>query len=332
MAMAVPVGMLAGRHLGLVLAAGPVAMGAGLAVMASAGTLFGLTLGRGLMGFAHTLNMVGGLTAILQDDGGRGGSVRLNTFEAAGMLGILGGLTLVGVLPSSWGWNLSLLVASSPFLLLLPLMPVMRRRFPGRHRSDPPPSASAPADVGLGPRAMPRVFWLMLAVGVVFALSWSSVSQFLLPMRGTRDFGLDRAGISRLFAAAQIIDLIALLPVGQAADRLGRARVLGAITLVLGAGTLFTGLGNFPLFVLGCGCFGLGLAGWMLPLGIIRERTGREGFAWRTGLYRLGVDAAVSLGPLLAGLLGERGAGFFVASVGLAALAVGGRLVLRPLP
>lgn len=332
MAMAMPVGILAGRHLGLVLAAGPVMMGGGLAVMASAGTLAGLTLGRALMGFAHTLNIVGGLTAILQDDRGRGGSVRLNTFEFAGMLGILGGLTLVGLLPSSWGWNVSLLVASCPFLLLLPLMPAMRRHFPSRPPSEGSSSASAPRGTMPDSRGMPRVFWLMLAVGAVFALSWSSVSQFLIPIRGTRDFGLDRAGISRLLATAQIVDLIALLPVGRIADRLGRARVLGVISLVLGAGTLFTGLGNFPLFVLGCGCFGLGLAGWMLPLGVIRERTGRDGFAWRTGLYRFGVDAAISLGPLLAGLLGDRGAGPFVALVGLAALAVGGRLTLRPLP
>ena len=172
---------------------------------------------------------------------------------------------------------------------------------------------------------------MMLGVGMLFAFCWSSVSQFLIPLRGTREFSLDRAGISRLLAMAQVVDLMALIPVGQLADRLGRSRVLGAVALALGLGTLGTGLGSFPLFVLGCAGFGLGLAGWMLPLGVIREHAGRERLAWRTGLYRAGVDAAVFLGPVVSGLLGARAAGFFVAGVGLAAFLAGARLLWRPL-
>jgi MFS family permease len=168
-------------------------------------------------------------------------------------------------------------------------------------------------------------------VGVVFALCWSSVSQFLIPLRGTREFGLDRAGISRLLATAQVVDLVALIPVGQLADRWGRQRVLGAVALAMGLGTLGAGLGPFPLFAAGCVGFGIGLAGWMLPLGVIREHAGREGLARRTGLYRFGVDAAVFLGPVVSGLLGARAAGLFVSVVALAALAAGARLVCRPL-
>jgi MFS family permease len=87
---------------------------------------------------------------------------------------------------------------------------------------------------------------------------------------------------------AQFVDLAALLPVGRLADRLGRAPVLGVVIVVLGLGTAAVGLGSFPWFVAGCACFGFGLAGWMLPVGIIREHTRPEALAWRMGLYRVG--------------------------------------------
>jgi hypothetical protein len=42
----------------------------------------------------------------------------------------------------------------------------------------------------------------MFALGVIMALAWSAVSQFVIPLRGTREFGLDRAGISGLLSLA----------------------------------------------------------------------------------------------------------------------------------
>src|SRR4029450_13581935 len=139
---------------------------------------------------------------------------------------------------------------------------------------------------------------------MLMALTWLSVSQFLIPLRGTREFGLGRGGVSILLALAQIVDLILLLPVARLADRVGRVPVLGAVMAVLALGALGTGLGGYPLFAAGCPCFGMGLAGWMLPLGIIREHVGTAGLAWRTGLYRVGMDSDVFLGPVLSGLLG----------------------------
>ena len=330
MAGAMPAGLLAGRSLATAFSLAPAVMILGLLVLGTGGPFPVLVLGRALMGLAHTLGMVSGLIAVLQDERSAGATVRLNTYEFSGMLGILGGLTLVGLLPRGWGWNVSLLAASSPLLLGVAVLPLLRRRLP-----DPPPSRPRAAAEGSDPAhppgaRTPPVVWLMLGVGMVFALCWSSVSQFLIPLRGTREFGLERSGISRLLAMAQGVDLAVLLPVGQLADRLGRSRVLGAVTLAMGLGALGTGLGSFPLFVAGCVGFGLGLAGWMLPLGVIREHAGREGLARRTGLYRLGVDAAVFLGPVASGFLGARAAGVFVAAVGLAALAAGARLLWLP--
>jgi MFS family permease len=328
MAAAMPTGALVARRLAGTLMAAPALLIVGLLLLVSAGPFPVLLAGRFLLGVAHTLTMVGGLTAILLEDHGAGASLRLNTFEFSGMLGILGGLGLVGIIPPARGWKVSLLIASTPVLIPLLLTPPMGRAFqrvPATERVD----VSAVGERGPERRGDTRVVALMFVAGVVFALSWSAVSGFVIPIRGTREFGLSRTGISRLLALAQVIDLAVLLPVGRIADRMGRGLVLGAVCVVLGLGTLGVGLGSFPWFALGCACFGLGLAGWMLPLGVIREHTPVEQLAWRTGLYRVGVDSAIFLGPLMAGILGGVGQQAFLALIGGSALALGARLLWR---
>jgi MFS family permease len=322
----VPTGAWAGRRLGTTLALSPCLLLGGLLLLGSGAAFPILLLGRALTGLAHTLGMVGGLTAVLQDP--RGSAVRLNTFEFAGMLGVLGGLVAVGLFPASWPWNLSLVASSSPVLVSLLLVPAVRRLFPDRpylDRRPAAPSRSTTADA----KPADSIVWMMFAVGVIMALSWSSVSQFLVPLRGTREFALDRAGVSRLLAMAQLIDLLALLPVGWLADRAGRVPVLGAVAIAMGVGTWGAGLGSYSLFGAGCALFGLGLAGWMLPLGVMREHTAPGLLAWRTGLYRLGADAAVFAGPLICGVLGEANSGAFIALVGLGAVAIGAALLRR---
>ena len=327
MATAIPAGWLAGRYLGTTLCASPALMLAGTVLLATSPSFPVLVLGRLILGFAYTLGTVSGLIALLLDDRGPGASVRLNVFEFSAMIGVLGGLGLVGLLPDHWGWSLSLLIASSPLLLILAVVPSIRRRFPDASMAATP--ASRTPDAGRADR-MSLTLWTMFAVGIVLALAWSAVSQFLLPLRGTREFGLDRGGVSGLLMLAQFVDLVALLPVGRLADRLGRTPVLGFVIVVLGLGTAAVGLGSFPWFVAGCACFGFGLAGWMLPVGVIREHTRAEYLAWRMGLYRVGVDAAMFLGPFASGLLGEENAGMFVTAVGALALVVGGHLLLGP--
>jgi MFS family permease len=320
----VPAGALAGGRLGTVLSVSPLVLLAGVALLGTAGPLVVLLLGRFLLGLAHTFMMVGGLSALLLDDRGRAASMRLNTFEFAGMLGVLGGLLAVGSLPAHWGWNVSLLLASTPIVIPVAMGPLLRRRFPDHSPLHVLASPSGVSDPARGPGQ--RAVWLMFALGAAMALSWSSVSQFLIPLRGEREFALDRAGISRLLAMAQLVDLVALLPVGWLADRVGRREVLAGVALVLGLGTWGVGLGSFGLFATGAGLAGLGLAGWMLPLGVLREHTSPTRLAWRTGLYRVGVDAAVFVGPLACGALGPRATSVFIGLVGAALLVLGARL------
>ena len=329
MVAAMPTGLLVARRLAGTLMAAPVVIIVGTVLLVASGPFPMLLAGRFLLGVAQTLTMIGGLMAMLLDDHGPNASVRLNFFEFSGMLGVLGGLALVAVMPSGWGWKASLLIASTPVLVPLLLIPSMSRVFPKSPVHDRPDSPAA-LERAPGRRASRSVVALMFGAGIVFALSWSAVSGFVVPIRGAREFGLSRTGISWLLAMSQVIDLLFLLPVGRAADRMGRGIVLGGVLMVLGLGTIGVGLGSLPWFAAGCACFGLGLAGWMLPLGVIREHTPVARLAWRTGLYRVGVDSAMFLGPFVAGVVGRDGEGILLSLIGATALALGARLLWRP--
>jgi len=230
--------------------------------------------------------------------------------------------------PAAWGWKLALALVSTPVVLSLLLLPELRRRFPDAPALARP--ATAPSDDMPGRQGDRGVVALMFGTGIVFALTWSSASAFVIPIRGTREFGLTRTGISWLLGMAQAIDLAALIPVGRLADRLGHGLILGAASVMLGLGTVAVGLGSRVWFGIGCACLGVGLAGWMLPLGVIRNHTPAARLGWRTGLYRVGVDAAIFLGPLVTGLLGRGGESAFLALAGAVALALGARLMARP--
>jgi hypothetical protein len=254
--------------------------------------------------------------------------MRLNTLEFAGMLGVLGGLVVVGLLPQRWAWNVTLLAAATPVLVALAATLALARYFPARLGAEAPAPGSAGAESATVPGrpSLPPIVRLMFALGVIMALAWSAVSQFVIPLRGTREFGLDRAGISGLLSLAQLVDLAVLLPVGWLADRIGRPPVLVGVAAVLGVGLFAVGLGSLPLLGLGCALFGLGMAGWMLPLGVIRDHTDGARLGWRTGVYRVGVDGAIFLGPVVCGLLGEGRAPIFIGLIGVAAFAIAGRL------
>jgi hypothetical protein len=58
--------------------------------------------------------------------------------------------------------------------------------------------------------------------------------------------------------------------------------------------------------VAGCALFGLGMAGWMLPLGVLRAATPASRVAWRAALYRVCVDGGMFIGPFASGLVATR--------------------------
>jgi MFS family permease len=305
-----PAGLFMTHHLRHALLVAPLFVLAGALLMAGAGGFTALLLGRGLMGIGHTLTTLGSLTALLRHHAGPTLASSLNAVEFCAMLGVLGGAALLAVLPGAVPWPAAFLLACAPVVLGLALLPPLYRALPPSASQGPRPlfarsddAMTSPAAAG-GPRR--RLALLATVAGASVAVSYSTVEQFVIPVRGSREFGLERSGIARLSMLTQLTDLAALLPLGALADRRGTARVLGGLLLVFALALGLIGFGSLPLAVAGCALYGLGMAGWMLPLGILRSATPPAQVAWRTALYRVSVDGGMFLGPFVAGLFAAR--------------------------
>ena len=325
----VPAGLLMTHHVRRALVGGPVFVLAGIACVVLGGSFAWLVLGRVLMGAGHTLGQLSMLTTLLRARAERGLASALAAFEFSAMLGMLGGVTLVGALPGALPWQTAFVIACSPLLAvvvtlrqLLTLLPDDGRGRPWFARS----AATVASDTGLARR---DTTVLAFAAGGAVALAYATLEQFLIPVRGSREFGLDRAGIARLLMLAQLCDTIALLPVGALADRRGIPRVLGVVLVTFAAGVAMIGLGPLPLVVAGCVVFGLSMAGWMLPVGLLRTATPAGQVAWRTAVFRVFVDGGMFLGPFVSGLLGAAHARVLPATLGAVLLAVGVALLAR---
>jgi hypothetical protein len=286
------------------------------------------------MGVGHTLTMLGGLTAILRYRAGPGLASSLNAVEFSAMLGVLSGATLLSVLPRTVPWNVALLIACAPMVANLFLLPALARALPRPESDGPRPlfarsQAAAAPPAGDAPRPAPLLALLAVAAGAAVAVSYSTVEQFAIPLRGSREFGLDRAGIARLLMLSQVADLVALLPLGALADRRGTPVVLGGVLVVFAVALGLIGFGTLPLLTLGCALFGVSMAGWMLPLGILRAVTPPAQVAWRTALYRVSVDGGMFAGPFVSGLLGTRHAGVLPGVMMVVLAAVGVALLAR---
>jgi MFS family permease len=330
----VPLGLFLTHHLRRALWLGPLVLAIGSLCLTSGGGFPILVLGRLLMGLGQALSMMAGLTAILRFQSGKSLASALNAYELSAMIGMLGGVIMIGALPSRLPWNTALLLTCAPQLIGVLVIPKLLSALPAHDGPQPlfarqivSRAPAEPAPHHEAPRGSASLVPLVFAAGGLVALAYSTMEQFLIPLRASREFGLERTGVARLLMVQQLFDIAALLPIGLLADRRGAARVLPLILLVMAAANALVGFGSLPVVVVGCALFGLSMAGWMLPLGVLRQETASEHIAWRTGLYRVCVDAGIFLGPFLSGVLGMRHAGFLPA-FWTAALAITGLLLL----
>jgi hypothetical protein len=246
---------------------------------------------------------------------------------------MVGGVIAISALPSRLPWNTAYLLTCTPQLIGVLVVPALLAALPAQDGATAPrlfARQGAPANPGSHHDARgkhPSLVPLVFAAGGLVALAYSTMEQFLIPLRASREFGLERAGVARLLMVQQLFDIAALLPIGFLADRRSATRVLPAILLLMAAANALVGFGTLPLVVVGCALFGLSMAGWMLPLGVLRQETASEHVAWRTGLYRVCVDGGIFLGPFLSGVLGMHLAGFLPA-IWTAALAITSLLLL----
>ena len=295
-----PAGLFVARRLAAALILGQVGLAGGALVIASSDAFPLLFAGRVVMGVGHALNMLGGLTAILQVYAGRRLSVALNAVEFSAMIGLLGGAALVALLPGGIPWKTVLLLSCGPLLLAFALLPAVIARLPRRGERLAVTAASSAAPVVTRPSLTPLAF----AAGAAVAVAYASIEQLVIPVRGSREFGLDRAQIAQIFMLSQACDIAALLPVGMLADRIGAVRVLVGVTFTMAVATLLIAFAPLGGVVVGAVLFGMAMAGWMIPLSVLRQSTPPALVAWRTSLYRVGVDGGMFIGPFLAGVVG----------------------------
>ena len=332
----IPLGLFLTHSLRRALWLGPLVLAIGALCLTSGGGFPLLVVGRLLMGLGQALSMMGGLTAILRFQSGRSLASALNAYELSAMIGMLGGVVAIGALPSSLPWNTALLLTCTPQLIGIVIIPKLVAALPAREGANAPPlfarQAAGPATANPISHEPHRATALSLvplvfAAGGLIALAYSTMEQFLVPLRASREFGLERTGVARLLMVQQLFDIAALVPIGILADRRGAVRVLPAILLTMAIANALVGFGALPVVVVGCALFGLSMAGWMLPLSVLRRETAPEHVAWRTGLYRVCVDGGIFLGPFLSGALGMHLAGFLPA-LWTAALALTSVLLL----
>jgi MFS family permease len=326
-----PAGLVIQRHLRQALALAPLGIVGGVLCLGVGGPFWLLVLGRGLMAVGHTLGMLGGLTAVLRHAAPDRLGASLNVYEFSAMIGMLGGVILVGSLPATLPWNVALIVTCSPQLVGILVLPLALRALPRDGAFDGSPRTASVVAPTSRRRAGPsRLVVLAFAAGTAIALTYTTVEQFLLPLRASREFGLARSGVASLLMTSQLADLAALLPVGLLADRRGVARMLGAVLFAFAAGGLLIGFGTLPMMAVGCASMGLGMAGWMLPLGVIRSVTSAERIGWLTALYRVCIDAGMFLGPFVSGFLGLARAGLLPLLSATAMVVVALVLLRRP--
>lgn len=297
-----PAGLFITRRLGAALIVGQLALGAGVLVIASADGFALLFAGRALMGVGHSLNMLASLTALMNAYAGDRLSVALNAVEFSAMIGLLGGAGLVTILPAALSWKSVLVTSCTLQIGALLLLPAVVAGLPSHGARAP--AATTPAATPAARRA--NLAPLAFAAGAVVAIAYSSVEQLAIPVRGSREFGLDRAGIARLFMLMQACDVLALLPTGLLADRIGAVKVLAGVTLTMAVASVLIAFAPLAGMAAGAAFFGLAMAGWMIPLSVLRRETPPALVAWRTAVYRVGVDGGLFLGPFLGGLFGGR--------------------------
>jgi MFS family permease len=335
----IPLGLFLTHHLRRAMWIGPLVLALGGLCVISGGGFATLVGGRLLMGLGQALSMVAGLTAILRFQSGKNLASALAAYELSAMIGMLAGAALIGTLPTTLAWNTAYLIACAPQLVAIGLVPMLLAALPAAAggasstlfaQQAPNPSPiedQARLAVHTRPAGHASLVPLAFAAGGLVALTYSTMEQFVVPLRGSREFGLERSGVAGLFMVQQIFDITALIPTGMLADRLGATRVLPGILLMMAAGNALIGFGSLPVVIAGCALFGLSMSGWMLPLTLLRRDTEPERIAWRTGLYRVCVDGGIFLGPFLSGVLGMHLAGILPA-ISTVALALTALLLL----
>ena len=221
-----PAGLMTERQGPLpVLHLGIASLLAGTLLSAWAPSLPFMLAARALVGVGSGLTIVVSILFVMRRGPAASRTRRGNVYE----IGVIGGTGLSawlgGHAAAQLGWRTgfgvaAVAIAAAWVLALLRLGPAVRAL-----------GGSAPAAPAVA-GARGRTPWgAVLAINLAtftLAVSWSGGIGTLLPLFGGRALGLSADALGRVLSIAYAIEAAALVPVGWAADALGRLRVLVA--------------------------------------------------------------------------------------------------------
>lgn len=243
-------------------------------------------------------------------------------YQSQILLGVSFGPTLGGIVAEVWGMRapffvmaaIGLLVAAITYAAVSPALP--RAANPGHAR---PSTGSVLRHV----TTRPFLFVLTLTF-LVFGLR-AGIRTNLIPLFGGEFGGLGETAIGIVLSASAFTNFVVLWHAGALLDRRGRLRVaLPALLVTALASAAFALSPSFPNLLVSSLVLGVAF-GYLAPApaAMAADLTPPAMMGSMIGIYRMGGDLGLLLGPVTLGLVAER-FGFEVAFVasGAAALAV----------
>jgi len=289
---------------------------AGTVLTATASSLPALLLARGLTGLGSGMSMVVALVYLMRAGPPERRTQRGNMLESALIAGNAVSAYLAGAVSVRagwrWGFGLAAVAIGAGWLAALRILPVLE----GGGRE---PAVVTPGPLrAAGPVPSPVTLLAIYLAAFALAFGWSGGIATLAPLYGGRALGLSPAVIGQTLTIAYAIEVAILVPVGWAADTLGRLRILlPGFGLILAGTVLLPLTRSVPGYTLACTLVIVGMTVWMIPPALLAERlSGRFG-GRVVGLYRFTADLAIVVAPALVGWLIERG-GFGVAASAVA--------------
>jgi MFS family permease len=315
----VPAGMLVERRGAAgTLHAGIACLLGGTALSAWAPSLPVMLLARGLVGMGSGLTIVVSILFLMARGPAGERTRRANLYEVAVIGGTAASAWAGGAVATRLGWRGGFVVAlvaiaAGWVVAAFRLLPAARETLAPQR-----PAGSA--------GTLPPASRDWAAIGVIYlatfslAVAWAGGIATFLPLYGGRALGLDAERLGRVLSVAYVVEAVLLVPIGWAADVLGRVRLLVPGLAVMMAGVLLVPqTRGVVTYAVGATLLVLGITVWMVPPVLLAERLpgGFRGPA--AGLYRFVSDLGYVAAPGAVGWLIGRG-GFALAASTMAGL------------
>ncbi len=307
-----------GRRL---LLAGIAVSAAGAALAGLAGSLEVLVGARGLWGVGSSILSTATMILLLDLAPPEARGRTMATYTSAQIVGHSLGPMVGGLLGDAAGWRAVMGISAVSAVAALPLGLLSIGAASRTSRVEVSVAPSPPGRL----RMTPRLVVLYVATFANF-FNRHAMRNTLLPLYGASVLGMGAGPIGTILSVASIATLALGYPVGSAADRYGKNRLLLPLLAVLAIGNLVLLVsGSWWGFVVASTMIALGNLSNPVLTGLLGDTLPRDSLGTGLGIYRFVGDLAIIVGPAVLGFVVDL-AGFDAALVVGAAIVVLGVL------